>query len=103
MSSQQFCEEWTKNAETCKTQLRQESTRHRRRFNRVWASYLLGASCAEEAHSANLSASGLKRQDNHLMAIESARAAAAAFKHALEARFAIEGIDCLAWISEKSG
>jgi hypothetical protein len=50
MTSQQFCEEWTKNAETCKTQLRQESTRHQRRFNRVWASYLLGASCAEEAH-----------------------------------------------------
>jgi phosphatidylserine/phosphatidylglycerophosphate/cardiolipin synthase-like enzyme len=38
--------------------------------------------------AANFSASGLKRQDNDLIVIESSGAAAAAFKRALEARFA---------------
>jgi phosphatidylserine/phosphatidylglycerophosphate/cardiolipin synthase-like enzyme len=37
--------------------------------------------------AANLSASGLKRQDNDLVVIESAEAAAA-FKHAFDGRFA---------------
>ena len=37
--------------------------------------------------TANFSASGLKRQDNDLIVIESA-GAAAAFKHAFDARFA---------------
>jgi hypothetical protein len=39
------------------------------------------------AGAANLSASGLKRQDNDLIVIESA-GAAAAFKHSFESRFA---------------
>jgi phosphatidylserine/phosphatidylglycerophosphate/cardiolipin synthase-like enzyme len=50
--------------------------------------------------AANFSASGLKRQDNDLIVIESVDAAAA-FKHNFEARFASGETLSLAWLSSQ--
>jgi phosphatidylserine/phosphatidylglycerophosphate/cardiolipin synthase-like enzyme len=50
--------------------------------------------------AANFSASGLKRQDNDLIVIESVDAAAA-FKHNFDARFASGETVTLAWAGEK--